>query len=1218
MEEEVHSCEQSNDEWQKSKYETMESKEEEEEKEEEKPLLLAEQRCARNNGRSFFCNEPRHGDSTYCKKHEGSKRGQKDEGMAIKDKSVETSVNGRPRRVKKVGVIYVDEPSSPVRKRVRARKRLRNDSSRGDATKGHGEGEASSTLKRKAKQTDTDAAEKQKRVKKEVIADGSGRKKPLKGENALTCHQCLRNDKGRVIHCTKCNKKRYCVLCVNRWYPHLSESEFAKMCPFCRKNCNCKACLRMIRVEKPPEKHIPPGDKLKHSRYIIHFLLPLLKKLCHDQLKEKELESNIQGSVLEEVKVQVAVCDNDERMYCNRCRTSIVDFHRSCPSCSYDLCLRCCEDIRDGYQNAVGEPVVVQYPNRGGSYMYDGSSAETIKDIFKEELLPLAKWEATSDGSIPCPSEELGGCGGSILELKCLFPENWLQELLEKACAVEERCEFLNRSDDSTCCSCLPESGKEVLRKASYREHSDDNLLYCPAARDVQQGQLEHFQKHWVRGEPVIVRDVLEFTSGLSWEPMVMWRAVREKLRAKASSENFEVEAINCLNLCMTEINIHKFFDGYAKGRSHYNEWPMLLKLKDWPPASGFNERLPRHGAEFISALPFQEYTDPRCGVLNLAVKLPAGSLKPDMGPKTYIAYGLAEELCRGDSVTKLHCDMSDAVNVLMHTAEVTLSDSQLQKIDKLRKKYREQDNKELYASVQSGTKVEDDASIHQVNPEALVANVKSLEEENRPEGNPQLIDKLKHANGRRDLFSEEVYKETPSFVKPETGLDVDAKSSVALDGEIQASYFSPWINGKPKMLDAEPMLVTKDEGCSGEAEIKDEFCNVVQTKELVNAKVSPFSTGADISGKSFSLELDLSSDNGALGGRSKNELGSRAIAEVENRGEADRFTYKNGKDLMPKDRGREKKTLHDEGKGKPELEEGGGALTEVENKGEADCFTDTNRKDLTPEKSGGEKKTLQDEGKAKTEPNQGGGALAEAENKGTGGRFTDENGKDLMTNRRGRKKMLLHDEGKAKPETNQEGGAITEIENMGQADCFTDNKGKDLMSKKKTLRDEGKAEPELKQEGALWDIFRRQDVPKLKDYLHRHSREFRHIYCSPVEQVVDPIHDQVFYFNTEHKRKLKEEFGIEPWTFQQKLGEAVFIPAGCPHQVRNLKSCIKVALDFVSPENVHECERLTDEFRRLPQRHRAKEDKLEVKKMAIHALNSAVTHLLTPNVDPK
>lgn len=33
---------------------------------------------------------------------------------------------------------------------------------------------------------------------------------------------------------------------------------------------------------------------------------------------------------------------------------------------------------------------------------------------------------------------------------------------------------------------------------------------------------------------------------------------------------------------------------------------------------------------------------------------------------------------------------------------------------------------------------------------------------------------------------------------------------------------------------------------------------------------------------------------------------------------------------------------------------------------------------------------------------------------------------------------------------------------------------------------------------------------------------------------------------------------GIEPWTFVQNLGDAVFIPAGCPHQVRNLKVKIK------------------------------------------------------------
>ena len=42
-------------------------------------------------------------------------------------------------------------------------------------------------------------------------------------------------------------------------------------------------------------------------------------------------------------------------------------------------------------------------------------------------------------------------------------------------------------------------------------------------------------------------------------------------------------------------------------------------------------------------------------------------------------------------------------------------------------------------------------------------------------------------------------------------------------------------------------------------------------------------------------------------------------------------------------------------------------------------------------------------------------------------------------------------------------------------------------------------------------------------------------------------------------------------------------------------QSCTKVAVDFVSPENVHECLRLTNEFRQLPKNHKAREDKLEV-----------------------
>ncbi|KAI3868743.1 hypothetical protein MKW98_008828 [Papaver atlanticum] len=779
-----------------------------------------------------------------------------------------------------------------------------------------------------------------------MAKDVAGKRK--RSSQSLMCHQCQRNDKGSVVFCSQPQcKKRFCYMCLSKWYPNKTKEEIEKRCPVCCCNCNCKACLRAhIKVAEP--KKTDPHVRLERLMYLVQRVLPLLKQIHMEQNYEIEREARIQG--VEERKIEVTMCESggDERQYCDNCNTSIVDFHRSCqnPECFYDLCLTCCRELRDGCQPGGGEAesshrnFVVRAYGQGtdvkterkapkkssGSESEVASEAEVCETAESSEF---PEWKANADGSIPCPPKERGGCGVAKLALRCNFDPNWVGKVLANAEELTSKC-HLPDCDSFTGCSLC--SGAEndrncaVVRQAAYRKGGHDNYVYCPDAVQLRDDETEHFQTHWMKGEPVIVRNVLEKTSGLSWEPMVMWRAFRETGAVrKLKEETKSVKAIDCLDWCEVEINIHQFFAGYLEGRMHRNRWPEMLKLKDWPSSTAFEDRLPRHGAEFISALPYSDYTHPTNGLLNLATKLPESCLKPDLGPKTYIAYGFPEELGRGDSVTKLHCDMSDAVNVLTHTTEVNIAPSQLKSITKLKKVHEAEDFRDFGVS--------------------------------------------------------------------ETG--TLGKSAV----------------GKPP--------------CRPEAEAE-----AMRAAPMVN----PFA----------------------------DDLDSPFLEKVS---------------------------------------------------------TSENQLDILPLKQDSEE-----------------------------------------------------------PDSNKVNDSL-----------------------------QGNGTPDIDRGGAVWDIFRRKDVPKLTEYLHKHSKEFRHINNLPVGSVNHPIHDQAFYLNEQHKKQLKVEYNVEPWTFDQYLGEAVFIPAGCPHQVRNRQSCIKVAMDFVSPDNVQECIRLTEEFRLLPKGHRAKEDKLEVKKMALYAVSAAV-----------
>ncbi|XP_074503605.1 lysine-specific demethylase 3B isoform X3 [Sebastes fasciatus] len=174
----------------------------------------------------------------------------------------------------------------------------------------------------------------------------------------------------------------------------------------------------------------------------------------------------------------------------------------------------------------------------------------------------------------------------------------------------------------------------------------------------------------------------------------------------------------------------------------------------------------------------------------------------------------------------------------------------------------------------------------------------------------------------------------------------------------------------------------------------------------------------------------------------------------------------------------------------------------------------------------------------------------------------------------------------------------IPQIEGDPEQEVMTTIEEGDVDDMTKRRVYEGKEKP-----GALWHIYAAKDAEKIRELLRKVGEEQGQE--NPPDH--DPIHDQSWYLDQALRRRLYEEYSVQGWAIVQFLGDAVFIPAGAPHQVHNLYSCIKVAEDFVSPEHVKHCFRLTQEFRHLSTTHTNHEDKLQVKNIIYHAVKDAV-----------
>lgn len=113
---------------------------------------------------------------------------------------------------------------------------------------------------------------------------------------------------------------------------------------------------------------------------------------------------------------------------------------------------------------------------------------------------------------------------------------------------------------------------------------------------------------------------------------------------------------------------------------------------------------------------------------------------------------------------------------------------------------------------------------------------------------------------------------------------------------------------------------------------------------------------------------------------------------------------------------------------------------------------------------------------------------------------------------------------------------------------------------------------------GAIWHIYDSCDADRIRDFLLKIAQE-RGFEVAPNHDV---IHDQNWYLDGELRARLYKEYGVKGYAIVQCLGDCIVLPAGTPHQVRNIYSCIKIAEDFVSPQQVAHCLNLSNQFRKL------------------------------------
>ncbi|KAL0727373.1 hypothetical protein Bca4012_023466 [Brassica carinata] len=473
---------------------------------------------------------------------------------------------------------------------------------------------------------------------------------PFKGKlvNAKKrCHWCGTRGSEDLICCKSCETEFFCVDCIEKRNKG-SKEEVEKKCPVCCGSCRCKSCLATMSgvTECKDSRNVRSDiDRVLHLHYAVCMLLPVLKEINSEDKVEVENETETKGRNLDERQIHSSELTSDDQQ----------------------LWLSSDQDRSQGsLSRKVG---LVKYSNGIESSKPPLSNArdQSLKEALKD-----------------CKVKEVEGCR-SNLSLRSLYSLELTRKLeisAEEIVSCYELPEILDRY--LGCPFCLgreKQFGSSIdshLKEASRRcEDITGNFLYYPTVMDFQQNNLEHFQTHWSKGHPVIVRSVLKGGSTLNWDPVAMFCSYLRNSNRKTGNTT------DCMDWFEVEIGVKQVFLGSLRGKAETNTCQERLKLDGWLSSSLFKEQFPNHFAEILRILPLPHYMDPRCGLLNMAADLPDIIQTPKLGPCLSISYRSGED-AKPDFVKKLGFETCDTVDILLHVTETQVSTKQICRVRKL------------------------------------------------------------------------------------------------------------------------------------------------------------------------------------------------------------------------------------------------------------------------------------------------------------------------------------------------------------------------------------------------------------------------------------------------------------------------------------------------------------------------------------------------------